>query len=126
MVEDTMLHEQLIQGISEQLKGILDSSEQAIYIYLDDIHKVCNQKFATLLGYRSPGEWNKVEGPFETFVDRRSQATLVANYNRAIDKMTASCFKVVWKKKNGGTVDTNVILAPIAYGDHLFAIHFIS
>ena len=35
-------HEELIAGISKQMRSILDSSEQAIYIYLDDIHKVCN------------------------------------------------------------------------------------
>jgi phenylpyruvate tautomerase PptA (4-oxalocrotonate tautomerase family) len=31
-------HEELIKGISEQMKSILDSSQQAVYIYLDDIH----------------------------------------------------------------------------------------
>ena len=69
-------HEELVAGISKQMKGILDASEQAVYIYLDNIHKVCNSKFATLLGYRSPEEWAKVEDAFEVFVDQGSQQTL--------------------------------------------------
>ena len=44
-------HEQLVKGIAEQMKPVLEKSEQAIYLYLDDNHKVCNKKFADLLGY---------------------------------------------------------------------------
>ena len=50
-------HEELVNGVYSQLKQILDSSEQAIYLYLDDTHKVCNKKFATLLGYASPEDY---------------------------------------------------------------------
>jgi len=39
---------ELIEGVRHQLKDILESSKQAIYVYLDDTHKLCNQRFATL------------------------------------------------------------------------------
>ena len=93
-------HEELISGISKQMKSILDSSEQAVYIYLDNIHKVCNGKFATLLGYRSPDEWAKVEDAFEVFVDKGNQETLATAYNRAMEKLIPANIKVTWKKKN--------------------------
>jgi phenylpyruvate tautomerase PptA (4-oxalocrotonate tautomerase family) len=35
-------HEELIKGIHEQLKEILDESKQAIYVYLDDHHMTYN------------------------------------------------------------------------------------
>ncbi len=126
MEPERLHHEELIAGISKQMKSILDSSQQAVYIYLDNIHKVCNRKFATLLGYRSPEEWAKVEDAFELFVDRGSQETLVSAYNRAMEEFIPANIKVTWKKKTGGTVDTTVVLVPIAYEDHLFALHFIS
>jgi PAS domain-containing protein len=119
-------HEELIEGISKQMKSILDSSQQAIYIYLDDIHKVCNEKFASLLGYRSPEEWANMEDSFEAFVDPGSQETLVKAYRQAMEKLIPANIKVTWKKKSGGTVATSVVLVPIAYDDHLFALHFIS
>jgi PAS domain-containing protein len=126
MATERELHEALISGISKQMKSILDSSQQAVYIYLDNIHKVCNGKFATLLGYRSPEEWAKVEDAFEVFVDKGSQETLATAYNRAMEKLIPANIKVTWKKKSGGSVDTTVVLVPIAYDDHLFALHFIS
>jgi hypothetical protein len=126
MEHELVHHEQLIAGISKQMESILDSSQQAVYIYLDNIHKVCNSKFASLLGYRSPEEWAKVEDAFEVFVDKGSQETLATAYNRAMEKMIPANIKVTWKKKTGGTVNTTVVLVPIAYEDHLFALHFIS
>jgi PAS domain-containing protein len=46
-------HEELIKGVYEQLREIFDESKQAIYVYRDDTHKACNQRFASLLGYNS-------------------------------------------------------------------------
>jgi PAS domain-containing protein len=126
MINEQIHHEELIAGISKQMKSILDSSEQAVYIYLDDIHKVCNGKYASLLGYRSPEEWAKVEDPLEATVERSSQETLVNAYNQAMKKFVPANIKITWKKKSGGTVVTSVILAPIAYDDHIFALHFVS
>jgi hypothetical protein len=126
MTNEQLHHEELIAGISKQMKSILDSSHQAVYIYLDDIHKVCNIKFASLLGYRSPEEWAKDENLLEATVERSSQETLVNAYNQATEKFIASNIKVTWKKKSGGTVATSVVLVPIAYNDHIFALHFVS
>jgi PAS domain-containing protein len=126
MEHEQLHHEELIAGISKQMRSILDSSQQAVYIYLDNIHKVCNAKFATLLGYRSPEEWAKVEDAFEEFVDQSSQEILVTAYNKAMEKLIPSSIKVSWKKKSGGSVTTSVMLVPIAYEDHLFALHFVS
>jgi hypothetical protein len=119
-------HEDLIIGISEQMKEILDNSEQAIYIYLDDIHKVCNAKFASLLGYRSPEEWSMDTRDFPmTFVAEKSRNTLVNTYRRAVERMSASTVKITWVNKMGGAIDTTVILVPITYANHIFALHFI-
>jgi PAS domain-containing protein len=126
MTNEQEHHEALISGISNQMKNIMDSSQQAIYIYLDDIHKVCNAKFATLMGYRSPEEWAKVEDSFPEFVDESSQEVLVNAYRQAMEKLIPANIKVTWKKKTGGTVATSVVLVPIEYDDHLFALHFIS
>jgi hypothetical protein len=126
MENELQHHEELIAGISKQMKSILDSSQQAVYIYLDDIHKVCNGKYASLLGFRSPEEWAKVEDPLDATVERSSQETLANAFNQAIEKLIPSNIKVTWKKKSGGTVATTVVLVPIAYDDHIFALHFVS
>jgi PAS domain-containing protein len=126
MENEQQHHEELISGISRQMQNILESSQQGIYIYLDDIHKVCNAKFATLMGYRSPEEWAKVEDSFPEFVDPGSQEVLVNAYRQVMEKLIPANIKVTWKKKTGSTVATSVVMIPIEYNDHIFALHFIS
>lgn len=120
-------HEDLVSGLYNQMKVIFESSEQAMFLYLDDNHKACNKKFSSLLGYKSPQEWASVEESFlNTFVAEKNQKSLQTAYLDAMKKMIGSTIEVTWKKKSGGTVDTIVILVPMAYSGHLFALHFVS
>lgn len=120
-------HENLIEGVSKEYKDILENSKQGVYLYLDDAHKVCNEKFASLLGYESAEEWAEVSGSFpDAFVAEESQEELVTSYQEAMENFIGSVIKVAWKKKSGGTVSTNVILVPISQDGHLLALHFVS
>jgi PAS domain-containing protein len=120
-------HDELVRGAVEQFRTILDGSEQAIYLYLDDTHKACNDRFARLLGYSSPDEWAAVDDSFlDRFVDPRSQRTLASTYQGAMERLTGSSIDVRWRTKAGGTVDSSVVLVPISHSGHLFALHFIS
>ena len=127
MNEQEHHHEELVKGITEQLKPILDKSEQAIYVYLDDAHKVCNKKFADLLGYKSAREWADIETPLADVVEE-DQPSVISAHEDAMERMVASCLDVRVKNiKTGKTIKTRMIMVPIAYsGDHLFALHFLS
>jgi PAS domain-containing protein len=119
-------HEDLIRGISEQQRSILDSSRQAVYIYLDDNHFVFNQKFASLLGYDSAKELQDFKGSLlPALVSGKSQKLLVDAFQKAMNNMEASSVEIFWKKKMGGEVKTTVILTPLIYDGKLFAIHYI-
>ncbi len=118
---------EIIRGVADQFRQILSSSEQSVYIYLDDLHKVCNSRFASLLGYSSPEEWARVGGNFpEVFVEPESRETLVAHYQKAMDKLVGSEFPVTWKKKPGGKIKTSVILVPIVYTGKRLTLHYIT
>ena len=119
-------HEELVEGFHNQLKEIFDSSKQAVHLYLDDNHKVCNKKFAEMLGFSSPEDWAKVENPLEVGVDKTSQDTMVSAYRDAMEKMIGSKIDVKLKKKSGSTFNASVIMVPVAYQGHMFALHFIS
>ena len=120
-------HEELVKGIAAQLKPVLDKSGQAIYIYLDDTHKVCNKKFADLLGYKSAREWADTEAPLSDVVED-DQPSVISAYEDATEKMVASCLDVRVKNINTGkTIKTSMIIVPITYtGTHLFTVHFLS
>jgi len=120
-------HDDLIQSVAKEYQDILENSGQGIYIYLDDAHKVCNKNFATLLGYESEDEWAQVDKSFpDAFVADQSQETLVSSFQDAMENGVASTNEIVWKKKDGSSVSTIVILAPVSHNGHLFALHFVS
>ncbi len=111
---------------TRQLQGLLDTSGQAMYLFLDDANKSCNARFATLLGYATPQAWAAVSQPFtQAFVDGGSQHALVHAYQEAIQDGLGSTVSVTWKRKDGKTVATNVILVPIEVGGERLALHFI-
>jgi hypothetical protein len=119
-------HEELVKGLYDQMKIIFEKSEQPMYLYLDDNHKACNSKFATFLGYKSPQEWADVKGSLDPFVADKSKEIVSSAYWDAMNKMICSTVKVTWKKKGGGTINSTVILIPMVYNGHLFAIHFVT
>jgi len=120
-------HEELLKGVYGQLEEIFEESKQAIYVYLDDHHMIYNQRFATLLGYKSIEELSKVNEPFmEAFVMDKSQEILVHAYQHAMEDKIGSDIEVSWKKKTGESVKTKVIMVPISYMGELLALHFIS
>jgi hypothetical protein len=119
-------HEELVKGIAQQMKPVLEKSAQAIYIYLDDNHKVCNRKFADLLGYKSPKEWADADAPLSDIVEADQQSVIDA-YMNASEKMEASAIEVRAKNiKTGKIVKTRMIVAPVGHAGHVFTAHFFS
>ena len=123
-MEEQHHHEELVKGIAQQMKPVLEKSGQAIYIYLDDNHKVCNKKFADLLGYRSPKDWADAEAPLSDVVEEDQQGVIDA-YMKASEKMVASAIEVKVKNiKTGNIIKTRMIIAPVGHAGHVFTAHF--
>lgn len=119
-------YEQVFSKLCKELEPVFECSDQGVYLYLDDHHVAINEKFGNMLGYKSIKEIEKTGKHFlDLLVDKKSQATLVKTYSRAMDRMAGSKITVVWKKKKGGTVKTSVILVPTTYEGHAFALHFV-
>jgi PAS domain-containing protein len=124
-MDEQQHHEELIKGISKEQKLILDESPQAIYLYLDDTHKVCNKKFADLLGYASPAACAKTDAPLADVVENDHQAVIDA-YGKASDKLAASKLEISFKNvKTGKIVKAGLVMVPIAFSGHVFVMHFI-
>jgi carbohydrate-binding DOMON domain-containing protein len=119
-------HKELVKGLYEQMKPVLDKSEQPIFIYLDDNHKACNTKFAAMLGYKSSEDWASNGGFLDIFVAEKSRDTLSTAYWNAMNKMVASTIQLTLMKKGGVTIDTTMVLVPIFFSGHLFSVHFVT
>lgn len=119
-------HVELVKGLYEQMKPILDKSEQPIFIYLDDNHKACNQKFAAMLGFKAPEEWAQKQGFLEVYVTEKSRETLATAYWNAMQKMVASTIPMTWMKKDVAAIDSTMILVPMVFEGHMFSVHFVT
>ena len=125
-MDEQQHHEELVKGIAEEMKPVLEKSEQAIYIYLDDTHKICNKKFADLAGYESPKKWADTEAPLSDVVEE-DQQNVVDAYMNASTKMTASTLEVRVKNiKTKKVVKTRMTIAPVGHAGHVFTVHFLS
>ncbi len=118
-------HATLIENLRKEFAPILNESKQGVYIYLDNVHKVCNVHFSSLLGYASPREWESNEHVFEEDIRGESQDALVSAYRRAMEDKAASNIIVTWNMRDGRSVNTNVLMVPMPYQGNLLALHFI-
>lgn len=119
-------HEELVSGVAEQLEPILKKSKQAVYIYLDDVHKVCNENFAKLLGYKSAQEWADSEAPLADVVED-DQSAVISSYQMAVEKFMASSLDIGMRSmKNNKLIKARMIVVPIVSQGHVFSIHFLS
>ena len=124
--KDEEHHVELVKGLSEQMKPIMDGSGQPMFIYLDDNHKACNEKFATMLGYKSPKDWSERRGFLEIHVAEKSRDTLSSAYWDAMNKMVASTIHLTWMGRDGAIFDATMILVPMFFQGHLFSVHFVT
>jgi PAS domain S-box-containing protein len=118
-------HEQLVKDLAEEMEPIFSSSPQAIYLYLDDTHKICNQKFVDMVGYMSIDEWVGNETPVDD-VDVEDQPKVIQAYKEASENYKASTISANIVRKNGVKVKAEIIMVPITYKGEVFVLHFIS
>ncbi len=119
-------HDELVGSIANQLEPILKKSEQGIYIYLDDVHKVCNDNFAKMLGYASAKEWADTEAPLANVVEE-DQKALISAYQKAVDRFTAGDLDITMKNvKNDKKIKVKMIVVPMVLQGSVFAMHFLN
>lgn len=118
-------HEHLIKEMAEMYAPVFKHSPQAVYVYLDDEHKICNEKLAKLLGYKSPQEWVDNQYPLDD-VAEADKAKVVAAYMDASRKLKASRLTGTFIRQDGKKIKAEVIMAPVSYSGEVFVVHFIS
>jgi hypothetical protein len=122
----TEQHEAIFRSALMQLRPILDSSEQAVYLYLDDIHRACNENLASLLGYSSPAAWAATESALGD-IPGQSQQAAAAAYESARRKMAASSLEVfVRHRDTGKLIPTRMVVVPFPWRGEFLALYFLS
>jgi hypothetical protein len=126
-LEHDRRHEEWLATIAVQLAPIFDNSKEGVYVYLDDQHKICNERLATMWGYASAAEWAATPDFLETFVATKPGREQVStNYHQHVhQELTAFRQRFAVRKKTGATITCEVDTVPYALDGQLFAYAFV-
>jgi PAS domain S-box-containing protein len=119
-------HEVASKELAEHLQPLFDASPDGMYVWLDEEHWVCNQRFADLLGYDSPDELNDTPSFLQRMVYEDDQQHFSWNYwNRVQALAFPTTFRFRGMRKDGSAFQAETDMIPFTYGGHTFAYHFV-
>jgi PAS domain S-box-containing protein len=119
-------HDVATKELAEHLRPLFDSSPDGMYVWLDEEHWICNQRFADLLGYDSPDELNDTPHLLQRWVYEDDQQQFSWSYwNRVQTLSFPTTFRFRGKRKDGSEVQFETDMIPLTYGGHTFAYHFV-
>ena len=125
--EQDRQHEEWLAEIATALAPIFDNSREGIYVYLDDRHKICNERLAKQWGYASAAEWAAAPDFLESFVDTHADRVRVSeSYHKNVhQQLVAYRLRYTVRRKNGRRIRVETDTVPYAHDGQLFVYTFV-
>ena len=118
-------HVKILRELSEQFQPMFKNSSDGIYLYLDEVHKVCNERLAAMFGL-TVAEWEAMEGFVNKHAAERDQAMIVDNFQRHIhESLTPARFRFKAIRKDGSTFTAETDMIPLPWRGEMVAFHFV-
>ncbi len=122
----TMPHDVATKELAEHLFPVFEASPDGVYVWLDEEHWSCNQRFAELFGYDSPDELNDTPRLLQRIVHEDDQQLFSWNYwNRVQPMAFPTTLRFPGVRRDGSEIQAETDMIPLAYGGHTFAYHFV-
>jgi len=122
---EAIAHDQVTPVLAEHLAPIFESSPDGVYVWLDETHWICNERFAAMFGYDSPAELNNTPYLLQRLVHEDDQQLFSSNYWSRVQGLAApATFRFTGVKKDGTTCQVETDMIPLTFGGHTFAYHF--
>ena len=117
--------DEIMRKLSEQFRPVFESSPDGVYLWLDEEHKVCNERLADLLGFTLE-EWRKAQPFLESFVAEEDRALYSWNYHNRIARLAFPVtFRFRGLRKDGSTFSAETDMIPISCQGHAVVYHFV-
>ena len=118
-------HAEILSEIAEHLRPVLEYSPDGVYLWVDEDHMVCNERFASLFG-ATAAEWNKRPPLFEDIIDEEDMGMYAWNFQTRVARlMYPVTFRFRGRRLDGTTFGGETDMIPITYRDHVIAYHFV-
>lgn len=118
-------HERILQAMLGQFKPVFEQSPDGVYLYLDDRHKICNERLAAMFGLTTE-EWSAVPSFLTGFVAREDQDMVARNYQQHVAALTRPVtFRFHARRKDGSAFTAETEMIPMSWDGHPVAYHFV-
>ena len=117
--------EDIIRELAEQFRSIMEQSPDGVYLWLDETHKVCNERLAKLFGF-TVEQWSATQPFLDNFVAEEDRRMFSWNYhNRVAALAFPATFRFRGMRKDGSIFPAETDMIPISYGGEAVAYHFV-
>jgi PAS domain S-box-containing protein len=118
-------HEAATAELAEHLGPVFESSPDGVYVWLDETHWICNERFAELFGYSSADELRDTPHLLQRIVHEDDQELFSLMYwNRIQSGIFPATFRFRGVRKDGSECRAETDMIPLSFGGHTFAYHF--
>ena len=118
-------HVKILKEISEQFQPLFQKSPDGIYIYIDEVHKICSERFAKMFGL-TVAEWEAMEGFVNKHAAPEDQALVIDSYQEHIHQtLTPARFRIKALRKDGSSFKAEVDMIPFPWHGEMLALHFV-
>ena len=124
-MSDEHEHVTILKELSEQFQPLFQESPDGIYIYIDEVHKICSERFARMFGL-TVADWQAMEGFVNKHAAQADQELIINNYNQHIhQKLTPVRFRFKALRKDGSAFQAEVDMIPFPWRGEMLALHFV-
>ena len=118
-------HEQILREMLEQFGPVFENSPNGVYLYLDDRHKICSERFAKMFGVTTK-EFSDIPNMLEAFVEEPDQEMVARNYQHHVAELRHPItFRFHARRKDGTKFLAETDMIPICWRGNPVAYHFV-
>ena len=119
------LHERWIAEIEKEWAPLFDGCPDALYVYIDDEHKTCNQKLADLFGM-TVEQFKAAESLLDECVAEESIDVVIHNYLHHFGEETRPVvFDIAARRQDGSEFPATLFNIPIVHDSQLMLLCFV-
>lgn len=118
-------YEAVMRELAEQFRPVLEQSPDGVYLWLDETHKICNERLAGLFDF-TVEEWCEAQPFLDNFVAEEYRGIFSWNYhNRIVTLAFPVTFRFHGLRKDGTTFAAETDMIPVSHRGHAVAYHFV-
>ena len=118
-------HEQILREMEEQFGPLFESSPVGVYLYVNDVHKICNERMAQMHGM-TVEEWRNRPTFLNDFIAEEDRQMYARNYQQHVAGLRHPVtFRFRGLRKDGSIFAAETDMIPLCWHGHAVAYHFV-